>query len=134
MEVEGDEATIDCNKSRVSSYVSVTRQSSQGKKRRSSSASDTHKSVEIPSHIHVYMEKKHCFLCDEECKELDPKDRWILFKRCETKPIKEGEHSFKDTLSDIYVINVKMSGAERLLSDLRMSDVTYPQMMVCIML
>ena len=57
MEVEGDGATIDCNKSRVSSYVSVTRQSSQGKKRRSSSASDTHKSVEIPSHIHVYMEK-----------------------------------------------------------------------------
>ena len=33
----------DCHKSCVSSYVSVTRQSSQGKKRRSSSASDTHR-------------------------------------------------------------------------------------------
>ena len=61
----------DCHKSCVSSYVSVTRQSSQGKKRRSSSASDTH-SVGIPSHIHVYI-KKNCFLCGENCKELDSK-------------------------------------------------------------
>ena len=51
VEVERDGATIDYHKSCVSTYVSVTRRSSQGKKRRSSSASDT------PSHIHVYMEK-----------------------------------------------------------------------------
>ena len=40
---EGDGATIDCHKSCVSSYVSVTRHSSQGKKRRSSSTSHTHR-------------------------------------------------------------------------------------------
>ena len=43
VEVERDGATIDCHKLSVSTYVSVTRQSSQGKKRISSSASDTHR-------------------------------------------------------------------------------------------
>ena len=33
VEVEGDGATIDCHKSCVSSYVSVTRQSSRSKKK-----------------------------------------------------------------------------------------------------
>ena len=76
----------DCHKSCVSSYVSVTRQSSQGKKRRSSSASDTHRVLksQVKSQVRVY------------------KKKWIPFKRCETKPIKKGEHSFKDTLSDIF--------------------------------
>ena len=61
----------DCHKSCVSSYVSVTRQSSQGKKRRSSSASDTHRV--LTSQVTSMFIKKKCFLCGEECKELDAK-------------------------------------------------------------
>ena len=69
VETEGDEATIDCHKSCVSCYVSVTRHSSQGKKRRSSSTSDTHRVLRSRV-TSTFIWRKHCFLCGEECKEL----------------------------------------------------------------
>ena len=56
----------DCHKSCVYSYVSVARQSSQGKKRRSSSASDTHRVLRSQvTSTFIYIKKV--------CKELDSK-------------------------------------------------------------
>ena len=100
----------DCHKSCVSSYVSVTRQSSQGKKRRSSSASDTHRVLksQVKSQVRVY--KKNVFCAVRSAKN-------------STQNIKSGGFHSKDVRQNrskkkstplrthclIYFINVKMS-------------------------
>ena len=95
----------------MSSYVSVTRQSSQGKKKRSSLSCLVRSAKNSTQNI-----KTGGFHSKDVRQNRSKKESTPLRTHCL-----------------IYFINVKMSRVNRLLCDLRMSDVTYPQVMVCIM-
>ena len=104
--------------------------SSQGKKRRSSSASDTHrvlKSQVTSTFIYIYIYIKCAKNSTQNIKTggFRSKDMRQNRSKKESTPLR--------THCLIYFINVKMSRVNRLLCGLRMSDVTYPHMMVCIM-